>query len=304
LKQLKLFLLLCCMMPIAWAAPEQTANSADATPAVAAAPATTPAPAATSPTPAATPATTPAPAAASPTPAATPATTPAPAAASPAPAATPATTPTPAAKSTSSAAATPTPTATPTSATEPLLPGDAERGLAKSSTCVACHGTDGNSIIPDYPKIAGQNESYIIESLHEFKEGPGGERDNPIMFGMVANLSEQDMLDLASYYASQKVTLGEVDPALVELGQSIYRGGNIEAGVPACIACHGPRGEGNTLARFPALSGQNAAYVEAQLHAFRSGTRKGGVNDMMTQVVARMSEDEIKAVASYVSGLH
>jgi cytochrome c553 len=204
--------------------------------------------------------------------------------------------------------ATPTPAATtpaaPAQANVPLLPGDAQRGLAKSQTCVACHGNDGNSVIPDYPKIAGQHAGYIVESLHEYREGPGGERDNPIMYGMVANLSDQDILDLAAYYSEQKITLGEADPALVTLGERIYRGGNVEANVPACIACHGPRGEGNAAANFPALSGQNAGYIAAQLHAFRNGTRKGGVNDMMAHVVERMSEEEIKAVASYVSGLH
>lgn len=186
----------------------------------------------------------------------------------------------------------------------PLLPGDATRGLEKSQTCVACHGTDGNSVIPNYPKIAGQHAGYIIQSLKQYREGPGGERDNPIMYGMAAGLSDQDILDLAAYYSSQKITMGEADPALVALGEKIYRGGNLDANVPACIACHGPRGEGNYAANFPSLSGQNAAYVAEQLHAFRSGTRKGGVNDMMAHVVERMSEDEIEAVASYVSGLH
>lgn len=194
--------------------------------------------------------------------------------------------------------------ATPAQTHAPLLPADAQRGLAKSETCVACHGTDGNSVIPDYPKIAGQHASYIIESLHEYREGPGGERDNPIMYGMVAGLSDQDIIDLAAYYSEQKTTIGETDPALLALGEKIYRGGSVEANVPACIACHGPRGEGNYAAAFPALSGQNPGYIAAQLHAFRSGTRKGGVNDMMAHVVKRMSEDEIKAVASYVSGLH
>ncbi len=186
----------------------------------------------------------------------------------------------------------------------PLLPGDAQRGLEKSQTCVACHGTDGNSVIPNYPKIAGQHASYIIESLHEYREGPGSERDNPIMYGMTAGLSDQDILDLAAYYSEQKITIGEADPALFALGEKIYRGGNADVNVPACIACHGPRGEGNYAANFPALSGQNAAYIAEQLHAFRSGTRKGGVNDMMAHVVKRMSEEEIQAVASYVSGLH
>jgi cytochrome c553 len=186
----------------------------------------------------------------------------------------------------------------------PLLPGDAQRGLEKSQTCVACHGADGNSVIPNYPKIAGQHAGYIIESLHEYREGPGSERDNPIMYGMTAGLSDQDILDLAAYYSQQKTTIGEADPSLVALGEKIYRGGNIEANVPACIACHGPRGEGNYAANYPALSGQNAAYIVEQLHAFRTGTRKGGVNDMMAHVVERISEEEVQAVASYISGLH
>ncbi len=202
-------------------------------------------------------------------------------------------------------AAQPAPAATTQAApATPLLPGDADRGLAKSQTCVACHGTDGNSVIPDYPKIAGQHEHYLAQSLREYRAGPQGERNNPIMYGMAAGLSDQDILDLAAYYESQKLTIGEADPALFALGERIYRGGNVDANVPACIACHGPRGEGNVLANFPALHGQNAGYIVAQLHAFRDGTRAGGVNDMMAHVVTRMSEDEMKAVASYIQGLH
>lgn len=209
-----------------------------------------------------------------------------------------------AAPATTSVEQTPAATSAPAQNDAPLLPGDAQRGLEKSQTCVACHGVDGNSVIPNYPKIAGQHAGYIIESLHEYREGPGSERDNPIMYGMTAGLSDQDILDLAAYYSQQKTTIGEADPTLVALGEKIYRGGNIDANVPACIACHGPRGEGNYAANFPALSGQNAGYIVEQLHAFRTGVRKGGVNDMMAHVVERISEEEVQAVASYISGLH
>jgi cytochrome c553 len=210
----------------------------------------------------------------------------------------------PAAAAATAAPAAPATTVSVAETTAPLLPGDAARGQTKIQTCVACHGEDGNSVIPNYPKIAGQEESYLIQSLQEFKKGPNGQRNSPVMYGMAAPLSEQDILDLAAYYSQQKKTIGQADPTLVALGARIYRGGNVDANVPACIACHGPKGEGNALAKFPALSGQNAAYVVEQLHAFRSKTRGGGVNDMMTDVVQRMSEEEINAVASYISGLH
>lgn len=182
-----------------------------------------------------------------------------------------------------------------------LAAGDASAGKEKSSTCVACHGADGNSANPEWPKLAGQHPDYLVKQLKEFK---AGERENQTMAPMAAPLSEQDMQDLAAYYAAQQIKQGEADPDLVELGEQIYRGGNKASGVSACMACHGPAGKGNPAANFPALAGQHATYTEIQLKAFRSGARTNDYGSMMRNVAARMTDAEIKAVASYIQGLH
>ncbi|BAZ92771.1 cytochrome c subfamily [Thiohalobacter thiocyanaticus] len=181
-----------------------------------------------------------------------------------------------------------------------LAAGDASAGKEKSSTCVACHGADGNSANPEWPKLAGQHPDYLVKQLKEFK---AGERENQTMAPMAAPLSEQDMQDLAAYYAAQQIQYGEADPDLVELGEQIYRGGNKASGVSACMACHGPAGKGNPAANFPALAGQHATYTGIQLKAFRSGARANDYGSMMRNVAARMTDAEIKAVASYIQGL-
>ena len=135
-------------------------------------------------------------------------------------------------------------------------------------------------------------------------EAEKGVRVNATMSGMADPLSDQDMEDLAAYFATQKGTIGEADPELVALGEAIYRGGNMETGVSACMACHGPSGMGNPAADFPALSGQHAKYTEIQLKAFRSHQRANDSSQMMRDVVARMTDKEIAAVASYIQGLH
>jgi cytochrome c553 len=182
--------------------------------------------------------------------------------------------------------------------------GDATHGKSISQTCVACHGTDGKAVMPIYPNLSGQDQRYLFNSLQAFKQGASGPRNNPIMAGMVATLSDQDMADLAAYYSSQPATHSQADPALVERGRRIYLGGVAEDKVPACSGCHGPQGEGNRFAAFPALSGQNADYLVQQLTAFREGQRGGGYNDMMHSVTQEMSTDDMKAVSSYISGLH
>lgn len=182
--------------------------------------------------------------------------------------------------------------------------GNAEHGKTLSTTCATCHGADGKAIAPNYPNLAGQSASYIYNSLVAFKQGPTGARNNAIMMGMASPLSEQDMADLAAFYSSLPATHGQADPALVARGEKIYRGGIPEAKVPACSGCHQPDGAGNTLAGFPALSGQNPDYVVAQLQAFREGQRGGGYNGMMHGVSQGMTTDDMKAVASYISGLH
>ncbi len=179
--------------------------------------------------------------------------------------------------------------------------GDAAAGKAKSASCSGCHGMDGNSVNPEWPKLAGQGDRYLGKQLQDFK---GGARKNAAMAPMVAALNEQDMADLSAFYSSQTVQAGSADEKLVELGQKIYRGGNPASGVSACTGCHSPSGAGNPLAGFPALSGQHARYVENQLNAFKSGERSNDAGKMMRTIAAKMTEKEIKAVASYVQGLH
>ena len=183
---------------------------------------------------------------------------------------------------------------------------DAAKGKAiASQLCVACHMADGNSAQPENPKIAGQFADYLYKQLTNFK--PQGDtkaaRENPIMAGMVANLSDTDMRNLAAYFAGQSLNPAAAeDKDLAALGQAIYRGGNLKTGVAACAGCHGPTGVGIPK-QYPRISGQFAQYIEAQLKAFRSGTRANDPNGMMRGVAARMTDQEIKAVAQYTAGL-
>ncbi|HKK15828.1 MAG TPA: c-type cytochrome [Gammaproteobacteria bacterium] len=179
--------------------------------------------------------------------------------------------------------------------------GDPVAGKEKSQTCAACHGVDGNSTTPMWPKLAGQHETYIVKQLIDFKSGA---RENAQMSPMAVPLTDQDIEDLAAYYASQEVKMGKADPAAVELGQKVYRAGNIEAGVPACMACHGPTGRGNPAAGYPSLSGQHAEYTKNQLNAFRQDVRSNDKNEVMRTIVDRMTDDEISTVAEFLQGLH
>lgn len=180
--------------------------------------------------------------------------------------------------------------------------GDPKAGEAKAGTiCLACHGPQGNSIVPAWPKLAGQHPTYIYKQLMDFK---AGNRANAQMSPMAAPLTEQEMLDLAAYYAGQTQSGGAADPALAELGQKIYRAGNPESGVPACSGCHGPAGMGMALAKFPRISGQHADYTKQTLTYFRDGTRANDPNAMMRGVAARMTDKEIAAVAQYLQGLN
>jgi len=183
-----------------------------------------------------------------------------------------------------------------------LAAGDPAAGKEKSASCAACHGADGNSVNPEWPKLAGQHAGYIVKQLTYFKDG---ERVNETMKGMASNLTEQDREDLAAYFSSQKVKIGVADPSLVELGQKIYRSGNASSGIAPCMGCHGPDGAGNPAANYPALRGQNAKYVENQLRGFASGQRHNENAKKMMQILAsRMTDREIRAVASYIQGLH
>jgi len=179
--------------------------------------------------------------------------------------------------------------------------GDAEAGKAKAAVCAACHGADGNSVNPVWPKIAGQGQTYLSKQLHDFQSGA---RKNPSMTPMAAPLSDTDIDNLAAYFSIQKRKPGVADKTLVTLGEKIYRGGKPDKGTAACMACHGPTGAGNPAAGYPALNGQHSAYTTLQLKAFRHGDRDNDPAGMMRTEAAGLSDDEIKAVASYISGLH
>ncbi|MGH8672335.1 MAG: c-type cytochrome [Burkholderiales bacterium] len=183
---------------------------------------------------------------------------------------------------------------------------DAAKGQSiASQTCAACHGADGNSPAAPNPKLAGQFYEYLHRQLVHFKPQSGNKpaRDNAVMASMLANLSTADMQNVAAYYASQKFKPAAAkDKELAALGQKIYRGGNAATAVAACAGCHGPSGAGMP-AQYPRISGQFAEYVEAQLKAFRSGTRANDPNGMMRGVAVRMTDREIQAVAEYVAGL-
>jgi len=178
--------------------------------------------------------------------------------------------------------------------------GSVEAGQLKSATCGACHGMDGNSPSPEWPNLAGQHAGYIEKQLQAFKSG---ERKNDLMAPMAMILSDEDMADLAAYFASQKVRGGETEPSRLALGERVYRAGNVQKGVIACAGCHGPNGRGNPLAGYASIHGQHAVYVANQLRAYKSGARATDPNQMMRGVAALLSEEEIDAVASYVQGL-
>ncbi len=180
--------------------------------------------------------------------------------------------------------------------------GDAAAGQAKTAVCGACHAPDGNSLAPNFPKLAGQGERYLLKQLHDIKSG---NRQIVEMTGMLDNLSNQDMADIAAYYASQAGSTGQADPKLVERGEALFRGGNLELGMPACTGCHAPNGAGNDLAGFPKLSGQHAAYTAKQLTDFREGNRTNDGDSMiMRAIAAKLSNKDIEAVSSYIQGLH
>ncbi|MGD2129549.1 MAG: c-type cytochrome [Lysobacterales bacterium] len=182
--------------------------------------------------------------------------------------------------------------------------GDAAAGQSKSAICAACHGADGNSTVPNWPKLAGQHEQYLVRQVTLIKAGA---RPVPEMAGIVPGLSDQDIQDLAAYFAGQQRSGGVADASTVELGQRIYRAGNSETGVPACMSCHGPAGDGNPLAGYPALAGQHSVYTARLLTRFRSGENwgeKDAPSHVMDGVAARLADDEIQAVASYIEGLY
>lgn len=183
--------------------------------------------------------------------------------------------------------------------------GDATAGQTKAAVCAACHTVDGNSVDPQYPKIAGQHEAYIAQQLSLFKSG---KRMNPIMLGMTATLSEQDMLDLGAYFSAQTAKPNIADEAFVAIAQPLYQAGDAKRGIPACMSCHGPTGRGNPLSLYPSIASQHAQYSADLLRRFRSGTVNGDPADaraaIMSQVAAKLTDAEIDALASYIQGLH
>ena len=212
------------------------------------------------------------------------------------------------------AAATPAPAVEPTPAPVPALvgPGDPVAGQAKAMVCAACHGMDGNSADPQYPKTAGQHERYIARQLALFK---GAERVNAIMLGFSIGLQPQDMRDIGAWYATQKTSVGVASDELIPgreetfkaRGQRLYRGGDPARGIPACMACHGPAGNGNPGSAYPHLAGQHTDYTKAKLIAFRGGEvwgRGANANQIMPMISANLDDDDIEALASYIEGLY
>ena len=192
--------------------------------------------------------------------------------------------------------------------------GDAAAGKSKAAVCAACHGADGNSQVPSFPKLAGQNERYLVKQMEDIqcgglaveeqKKTKCSPRVVPTMAGQLDAMSEQDLADIAAWFASQPASGGQADPALVKRGEAIYRGGIREKGVAACTACHSPTGKGNAPAGYPSLSGQHAAYTAKQLSDYQSEVRKSdGDSKIMRNVAARLTQNEINALAAYIQGL-
>ena len=183
-----------------------------------------------------------------------------------------------------------------------LVEGSVEDGKSKAITCMACHGPDGNSANPLWPNIAGQGAPYLVTQLKAFKEG---KRQDPLMTSQAMLLSDQDMADLAVYYESlPQAAQAVADTSLVDKAEALYRGGSVANQTAACIACHGPTGRGNPAAKYPALNGQHATYTAKQLRDYASGARESdGKTRVMRDIAAKLSEDEIVALASYIQGL-
>jgi len=180
--------------------------------------------------------------------------------------------------------------------------GDYQAGQSKVAVCAACHGEKGISVNPEWPSLAGQHARYLIEQLKAYKQGTT--RQAAVMMPMVAHLTDQDMEDIAAYYAKQPLPENKTPKAHFERGQALYRGGDFDKHITACIACHGPDGRGNAQAGFPVLSGQHALYTQQQLQAFKDGKRTNDLFEIMRDISLRMDKDDMEAVAHYVAGLH
>ena len=186
----------------------------------------------------------------------------------------------------------------------PAYSSDIDKGKELSVSCAACHGDNGISVNPVWPKLAGQNPKYLASQLYEFRKGAEGNRNNAVMYGIAVTLSDSDIEDLSAYYASLKPNVGLTQDKYLELGRDMYRGGNMDIKIQACISCHGPNGQGNYAAAIPMLSGQHSQYTYQQLKNFQSSMRSNDYNKMMRNIVHRMTDEEMKAVASYIEGLY
>ena len=185
---------------------------------------------------------------------------------------------------------------------KPMERGNAEKGSKLVGTCVACHGADGNSVVGQWPTLAGQRESYLYEQLEHIRDE---ERVIAVMKGLLNDYSDDDLRDVSAFYSTQTTLVGKADESNLELGQKIYRAGNLSSGVPACTGCHGPAGKGLESAEYPMLGGQKAEYVVTSLLAYQTGER--AIDDhgkIMQGIATRLSIEEIRAVANYVSGLY
>jgi len=190
---------------------------------------------------------------------------------------------------------------------EIFISGDADKGSQLVETCVACHGADGNSISTDWPKLAGQNQKYLLEQLKYFRDG---ERMNVLMMGVtpyLQTLTDQDLLDIAAYYSSYSATVGQAkdDEEMLALGTKLYRFGDASRKIPACTSCHSVYGDGNSLAGYPSVAGQQVGYLTSTLKAYRSKERNAGETSLVMQAVAaNLTDEEIDALANYMHGLY
>ena len=190
---------------------------------------------------------------------------------------------------------------------EIFISGDADKGSQLVESCVACHGVDGNSISSDWPKLAGQNQKYLLEQLKHFRDE---ERNNVLMMAVIPylqTLSDKDLLDIAAFYSSYNATVGQArnDEELLSLGTQLYRFGNMKEQIPACTSCHGVYGQGNNLAGYPAIAGQQIGYLTSSLKAYRSKERNAGESSLVMQSIAEnLTDNEIDALANYMHGLY
>ena len=190
----------------------------------------------------------------------------------------------------------------------PFIHGKADAGATKTAVCAACHGPNGNSVNPEWPRLAGQSAVYLAEQLRLFRSGA---RNNPVMKPLAASLTDQDIDDIAVYYEAQTPTGLEADPSYWKAGQALYLSGDAATQVPACVACHGPVGRGNLAAGYPALRAQQSVYVVAQLKNYANGSRYDGANPatasrngtMMFTISKRLTAEQMRDVASYLQGM-